>query len=103
VRITNHEARFYPAPSDTTVQNSSVVSRSAANRKPTGASNATAYRVELSSGVQDVQRALAVVRATPDIRTARVAEAQQALAQQTLPLRGEELADKVLTRALRIR
>jgi hypothetical protein len=32
-----------------------------------------------------------------------VAEAQQALAQQTLPLRGEELADKVLTRALRIR
>jgi hypothetical protein len=56
--------------------------------------------VELSSRLRDVQRAYETVRATPDIRTARVAEAQQALAQHTLTLKGDPLADRLIAEAL---
>jgi flagellar biosynthesis anti-sigma factor FlgM len=100
VKITNYETRSYPVRPDNTVQDSSAVSRRTAAGKQAGASSASVDRVELSAQAREVQQVREIVHAAPEIRTARVAEAKQALANQTLPLQGEALADKLIADTL---
>jgi hypothetical protein len=56
----------------------------------------------LSTQARTIQRLQDMVRAAPEIRVARVAEAQHALATHTLTLQGDVLADKVMADALSV-
>jgi flagellar biosynthesis anti-sigma factor FlgM len=100
VRITNYETSAYSVRPDKTVQDSSAVSRRTSAERQAGASSTTVDRVELSARARDVQQVREAVRAAPEIRTARVAEVQQALANNALTLRGDALADRLIADSL---
>jgi hypothetical protein len=61
---------------------------------------ATADHVELSFQARDVQRLQQFVQDTPEIRDARVVEAQRAVSERSLPLDGHTLAPKLIVEAI---
>ena len=103
MRITpNYETKSQAIRSESTVQDSRSVARRGTTGSASGADKATGDTIELSTQARTVQRLHDMVQAAPEIRTARVAEAQRALATNTLTLQGDALADKVLAGALSI-
>jgi len=87
---------------ESSVQDSSPVARKGTDGGAAGASTAHGDTIELSTQARTVQRLHDMVQAAPEIRVARVAAAQHALATHTLTLQGEVLADKVVADALSI-
>jgi hypothetical protein len=102
VRITNSDAGAYGIRPENSVQNSYSVARQGTTGSTAGAHKALGDTLELSPQVRTLQRLHDIVRAAPDIRTARVTAAQHALTTHTLTLQGAVLADKVIAGALSI-
>jgi anti-sigma28 factor (negative regulator of flagellin synthesis) len=98
MRISGHEAMNHQAQAEHAV------------RKPLGVAQGTVARqqhtaqtsiqetdqVVLSSQGRDAQFIQEVVQKTPELRNARIDEAKDAVATQTLNLNGQDLADKIL-------
>ena len=99
---TSYEATSQPIRPESKVQDSSPVARRGTTGSTTGSSKTAGDTVSLSTQARTIQRLQDMVRNAPEIRVARVAEAQHALATQTLTLQGDVLADKVMADALSV-
>jgi flagellar biosynthesis anti-sigma factor FlgM len=98
MRISGHEAMNHQAQAEHVVRKTLRVPQGTPVRQQHTAQTSTQEtdQVVLSSQGRDAQLIREVVQETPEFRDARIDEARDAVATQTLNLNGQNLADKIL-------
>ena len=96
MRVAGYDAAHQPVRPENVVRESGAIAQKTSVGGRQSVEGSTADTVALSSGAREAERIYAIIQQTPEVRHERVTAAQQALADGTLVLQGQALADKVI-------